>query len=67
MIMKFRYIGIYIIKAQILCFVLFLSGPSRLKDYVLSGSNNFDVNDEKEQENLGKLLFSAILFSVKIK
>ncbi|XP_040603221.1 centromere protein C isoform X2 [Mesocricetus auratus] len=27
-------------------------GPSRLKDYVLSGSNNFDVNDEKEQENL---------------
>ncbi|XP_040603220.1 centromere protein C isoform X1 [Mesocricetus auratus] len=28
------------------------SGPSRLKDYVLSGSNNFDVNDEKEQENL---------------
>ncbi|XP_051054043.1 centromere protein C [Phodopus roborovskii] len=35
------------------------SGPSRFKDFVLSGSNNFDETDEKGQENLDLRISSS--------
>lgn len=64
MIMKFRYKGFYIIKAQILWFILFLSGPSRFKDHLMSGSSNSDVGGEKE--SLGKLFFFTVLVSMAL-
>lgn len=44
-------------KAQILwfAFFFFLSGPFRLKNYLMSGKNNSDVDDEEVQANSGKL------------
>ncbi|XP_045387846.1 centromere protein C [Lemur catta] len=33
--------------------VLEESGPSRIKNYLMSGKNNFDVNDEKVQKSSG--------------
>ena len=33
----------------------FLSGPVRLKNYLTSGKNNSDVDDNVVQENLSKL------------
>lgn len=40
----------------------FLSGPSRLKNYLMSGKNNSDVDDEEVQENSGKLSFIFYCF-----
>jgi hypothetical protein len=44
-------------------FVLFLSGPSRFKNYEMPGSSNSEMGDEQDQKSLRKLLFSTILVS----
>lgn len=36
-------------------YLFFLSGPSRLKNYLTSGMNNSDVDDNEVQESLSKL------------
>lgn len=50
-------------KAQILWFAFFfLSGPFRLKNNLMSGKNNSDVDDEEVQENSGKLFIFYLDF-----
>lgn len=50
-------------KTEILWFAFFfLSGPFRLKNYLMSAKNNSDVDDEEVQENSGKLFSIVLIF-----
>lgn len=57
MTIKIAILNTYITSTNFVVSFFFLSGPVRLKNYLTSGKNNSDVDDNVVQENLSKLWF----------
>ena len=55
MTIKIAILNTYITSTNFVVSFFFLSGPVRLKNYLTSGKNNSDVDDNVVQENLSKL------------